>query len=126
MQRLLGVALIGQLLAHVFPMFIGPGGNGKTTLLSIAHDVLGSYARTMPPKFLVEKRSEQHPTEIANLQGAGGLYAAGMYVTEVDIHESALLSALEVAARIAPQSAGVRDFRAAIEGGRMPVVRRQR
>ncbi|MDP2312961.1 MAG: FAD-dependent oxidoreductase [Pseudomonadota bacterium] len=59
---------------------------------------------------------------IASLQGTGGLYAAGMYVTEVDIHESALASALDVVAAIAPDSAGVRDYRAAIAGGRMPAI----
>jgi predicted NAD/FAD-binding protein len=60
---------------------------------------------------------------IAALQGAGGLYAAGMYVTEVDIHESALASALDVAAAIAPQSVHVRDYRAAIQQDRMPEIR---
>ena len=62
--------------------------------------------------------------QIAALQGTGGLYAAGMYVTEVDIHESALASALEVAAAIAPDSAGVRAFRLAIAEERMPAVER--
>ncbi|MDB4928322.1 MAG: hypothetical protein JWM10_806, partial [Myxococcaceae bacterium] len=60
---------------------------------------------------------------LQGLQGTGGLYAAGMYVTEVDIHESALASALAVAAAIAPESAGVRDYRAAIADDRMPTVR---
>lgn len=62
---------------------------------------------------------------IAALQGAGGLYTAGMYVTDVDIHESALSSALDVAGAIAPHSAGVRDYRAAIAADRMPEIRPQ-
>jgi predicted NAD/FAD-binding protein len=59
---------------------------------------------------------------IAALQGTSGLYAAGMYVTEVDIHESALASALDVAASVAPGSTAVRDYRAAIAEGRMPAI----
>jgi uncharacterized protein len=73
---------------------------------------------------IVTPESLAMQARIAGLQGAGGLYAAGMYVTEVDIHESALASALEVAGSIAPQSAGVAAFRSAIAEQRMPTVER--
>jgi predicted NAD/FAD-binding protein len=88
--------------------------------------------RAMPDKvhfarryehLIVTPASPAMQARLAGLQGSGGLYAAGMYVTEVDIHESALASALAVAAAIAPDSAGVRDYRAAIADERMPPVR---
>ncbi len=41
---------------------------------------------------------------IAALQGAAGVWAVGMYVTDVDNHESALASALPVARALAPRS----------------------
>lgn len=61
---------------------------------------------------------------LAQLQGTGGLYAAGMYVTEVDIHESALASAMGVVGRIAPQSAGLRELQAAIAEDLLPSIQR--
>ncbi len=79
------------------------------------------YARPFE-HLIVTPASIAMQKRIATLQGTGGLYAAGMYVTEVDIHESALASALDVAAAIAPDSAGVRDYRAAIAGDRLPVI----
>ena len=43
-QRLLGYGLIGQVIEHVFPILWGPRGrNGKDTLCSILHEVLGDY-----------------------------------------------------------------------------------
>lgn len=68
-QRLFGAAAIGKLLHHVFPIFLGVGANGKTTLLDIIAGVLGQYATVLPAKFLVERRGEVHPTEIAQLRG---------------------------------------------------------
>lgn len=45
---------------------------------------------------------------LARLQGSEGLWAAGMYTTGVDNHESALRSGLLVAQRLAPQAERVR------------------
>lgn len=69
LQRLFGAAAIGKLLHHIFPIFIGVGANGKTTLLDVIGGVLGQYASVMPQKFLIQKRGESHPTEIAQLRG---------------------------------------------------------
>jgi predicted NAD/FAD-binding protein len=41
--------------------------------------------------------------QVAELQGREGLYLAGMYTTDVDDHESALLSAAAVAKMLAPE-----------------------
>jgi P4 family phage/plasmid primase-like protien len=67
-RRLFGAAAIGKVLWHIFPIFLGVGANGKTTLLDICAGVLGQYAIAMPKNFLVEKRGDQHPTEIAQLR----------------------------------------------------------
>lgn len=69
LQRIFGLALIGQLVHHVFPIFTGSGANGKTTMLELMVACMGSYGTVLPPKFLVEKRSESHPTDIADLRG---------------------------------------------------------
>jgi P4 family phage/plasmid primase-like protien len=69
LQRLFGAALIGELRWHIFPIFLGPGANGKTTLLEVFADILGDYALQMPRKFLVASRNETHPTDIARLRG---------------------------------------------------------
>lgn len=68
-QRLFGVAAIGKVVAHVFPIFLGVGQNGKTTILDLMGGCLGAYASVMPNKFLIEKRGDTHPEEIAQLRG---------------------------------------------------------
>lgn len=69
LQRLFGLAAIGRLLEHVFPIFIGVGANGKSTLLDIMLGVFGAYGAVTPRNFLMQKRNEAHPTEIADLRG---------------------------------------------------------
>jgi predicted NAD/FAD-binding protein len=48
--------------------------------------------------------------QLARLQGTAGVWAAGMYTTGIDNHESALRSALRVAERLAPNNERVRWF----------------
>lgn len=68
LQRLFGVAAIGELRWHVFPIFLGVGANGKSTLMDIMCGVFGQYAAVMPDRFLIKKSGESHPTEIAQLR----------------------------------------------------------
>lgn len=68
-QRLLGIALIGEQRAQHFPIFRGPGGNGKSLLAHMLLRVFGSYGQKLGPRFLVENRQEQHPEALAALQG---------------------------------------------------------
>jgi len=70
LQRLFGLALIGKLLHHVFPIFLGGGANGKSALLSIWDQILGDYSLVLPPKFFVQKNGNEHPTVLAQLRGA--------------------------------------------------------
>jgi P4 family phage/plasmid primase-like protien len=69
MQRLLGYATIGKVTHHVLPFFYGAGDNGKSCLLETISLVLGDYAISAPANFLMAGRND-HPTEIARLQGA--------------------------------------------------------
>jgi putative DNA primase/helicase len=75
LQRLAGLALIGQVREHVLPFLYGTGANGKTVLLLVLQGLLGSadlggYAVAAPDGFLMAGRDSAHPTEIARLRGA--------------------------------------------------------
>lgn len=69
-QEILGLALIGEVLHHVLPLFVGTGANGKSTILEVANGILGDYVAQMPENFLLEKGHQEHSTEIARLRGA--------------------------------------------------------
>lgn len=69
-QEILGLALVGEVLHHVLPLFVGTGANGKSTILEVANGVLGDYVAQMPENFLLEKGHQEHSTEIARLRGA--------------------------------------------------------
>ncbi len=69
LQQLFGLAALGEVRQHLFPIFRGTGANGKSALMEVIIGVLGDYAIELPAKFLVEKRGEDHPTVIAQLRG---------------------------------------------------------
>ncbi|OZC98922.1 hypothetical protein CH281_20370 [Rhodococcus sp. 06-221-2] len=69
-QRALGAALCGDYNEHHMICFVGVGRNGKSVLLEILADVLGSYAGHLPGQVLVERQGEAHPTELMVLDGA--------------------------------------------------------
>jgi putative DNA primase/helicase len=70
LQRLIGYTLTGIVREHVFAFLHGPGGNGKSVLLSIIAEMLGDYAITAMEDVFVLGRTEQHPTHQAALRGA--------------------------------------------------------
>jgi P4 family phage/plasmid primase-like protien len=57
LRRLFGSCLFGELKEQNLPMFIGSGGNGKSTLLEAVRESLGNYGAVVPPKFVVEDRN---------------------------------------------------------------------
>jgi predicted NAD/FAD-binding protein len=73
----------------------------------------GQRRRTEPPHILVQRRFK-HPLitrpaieaarALAPLQGRGGLYFSGQYTTGMDLQESAVWSAMQVAQALAPHS----------------------
>lgn len=70
-QRFFGQALIGETNEQLLPFFYGTGANGKTTMLNVIQNILGTgptgYSNTSPAEILTA--SNRHPTEIAALSG---------------------------------------------------------
>ena len=66
---LLGHALEGRQVTHILPIFVGPGANGKTTLINQVKLALGEYAGEAAPGLLIARHFDQHPTEVADLHG---------------------------------------------------------
>lgn len=75
-QTLLGISLIGKSgIEHVLPFLYGHGRNGKSTLLNLVLEILGTernvnYGWKTGSQFLMSTRLEKHPQEIACLKGA--------------------------------------------------------
>ena len=68
-QRATGAALSGVVRDHVLHVLWGSGANGKSTFLNAILSTLGDYGKTVVPRLLVQRRSEQHLTELAQLRG---------------------------------------------------------
>jgi P4 family phage/plasmid primase-like protien len=68
MQRLAGLMFIGEVREHILPFAHGGGGNGKGVFAEVLSAIAGDYATSAPRNFLVVGR-DQHPTELALLQG---------------------------------------------------------
>ena len=68
-QKLFGIAAIGELRWQILPIFSGSGANGKSALLEIVAYVLGTYAAFMPENFLLDSGKSEHSTEIMRLRG---------------------------------------------------------
>lgn len=69
-QRLFGYCLTADVSEQKLPIFYGTGANGKSTLLNAVMDVVGTdYTMQAMPDFLMEKKHDGHPTELAKLFG---------------------------------------------------------
>jgi putative DNA primase/helicase len=73
-QRLSGLALLGNVRDHILPFLHGTGANGKGVLTLVLQGLLGDadkggYAVSAPDGFLMVGR-DKHETEIARLRGA--------------------------------------------------------
>ena len=70
-QRLLGYGLTGSTKEHRLFLAYGTGRNGKSTLFNTFCRILSNdYSRTISPKVLLNKNTEQHSTDLAYLKGA--------------------------------------------------------
>lgn len=67
-QRLTGSAMLGKVVEHILPLYVGVGANGKTTLIEVLKATFGDYAIAAEPDLLIE-RDHAHPTGQADLQG---------------------------------------------------------
>lgn len=66
-QRLAGYSTWGRVTHHVLPFLHGPGGNGKSVFVDVLVALLGDYASTAPPSFLIAGRDDE--SAIARLAG---------------------------------------------------------
>jgi P4 family phage/plasmid primase-like protien len=70
LQRLVGMALVGEVLENILPIFYGSGANGKSVFLETICGMLGSdYAMTASTSLLMVDRMGRHPTERTDLHG---------------------------------------------------------
>ena len=69
LKRLMGMCLTGDICARTFPIFHGPGRNGKSVFLDTIRGLMGDYAWTAPEDLLAGKTYRPHDTEIASLMG---------------------------------------------------------
>lgn len=75
-QRDLGLAMVGADLEELLDIWYGLGANGKTTTARVVQTVLGDYAMQAAPNLLIQRRHEQHPTELADLRGARAVFSS--------------------------------------------------
>jgi putative DNA primase/helicase len=71
LHRFLGYCATGSVREQVLTVFIGNGGNAKSTLLNAVSNALGDYASAAAPGLLAALGGshDRHPTELADLQG---------------------------------------------------------
>ncbi|WP_255605765.1 DNA primase family protein [Mycolicibacterium xanthum] len=67
-QRLLGLALLGEVREHLLPICTGVGANGKSTFWNAVLHTLGDYAATAEPDLFMH-REGAHPTGEMDLMG---------------------------------------------------------
>ena len=70
LQRFAGYCLTGVVRDHVFPVFYGTGGNGKSTFMAALGYILGDYMTPLPEGMLLNRKYQSHPTELMTLRGA--------------------------------------------------------
>lgn len=70
LRRFVGYSLTGSIREHALIFCFGTGANGKSVFLDTVRFILGDYAKPAAPRLLLMKRTEAHPTDIADLHGA--------------------------------------------------------
>jgi putative DNA primase/helicase len=69
LQRFLGYCLTGDVREQILPIFWGKGANGKSTLLNVLLEMLGTDYAIKAPTDLLMVKGDAHPTEKADLFG---------------------------------------------------------
>jgi putative DNA primase/helicase len=69
MQRCCGYALTGDVSEQVLIVMYGTGSNGKSTFKETVLGMLGEHGKPAPPKLLLARKYDEHPTAIADLHG---------------------------------------------------------
>ncbi len=69
LQRVLGLALVGEVREHHLPILNGVGANGKSVLAGAIMHALGDHATEVDPDLLVAGRHVRHRTFLMRLRG---------------------------------------------------------
>ncbi len=69
MRRLLGYIVFGHRDEHIFPIFAGPGGNGKSVMVDTLVYAMGDYASVASTDLILWSRNDRHPEEKMVLHG---------------------------------------------------------
>lgn len=69
MRRLLGYIVFGHRNEHIFPIFCGEGGNGKSVMIDTLVYAMGDYGGTAPSELLLWAKNDRHPEEKMVLYG---------------------------------------------------------
>ncbi|MCK4626277.1 MAG: bifunctional DNA primase/polymerase [Phycisphaerae bacterium] len=69
LQRMAGYFLTGDISEQILPIFYGPGSNGKNVFLDTITGIMGPHAAEAPDGLVTTKKTDEHPTEIADLFG---------------------------------------------------------
>lgn len=70
LQRWCGYCLTGDTSEQTLTFFYGPGGAGKGTFKGVFSGVMGEYALTASMKSFAASKTDNHPTDLAGLQGS--------------------------------------------------------
>jgi putative DNA primase/helicase len=69
LQRLAGYCMTASTREQTFWFIYGQGGSGKSVFLDTLRSAMGTYAVSVPAEFFEQRHSDQHPEELARLQG---------------------------------------------------------
>lgn len=69
LQRWFGYCATGSTREQCFVVHYGNGSNGKSTILDTVAQVMGDYAATAAPGLLVGRKTDEHPTGVADIFG---------------------------------------------------------
>ena len=70
LKRMVGYCLTGITREQCFFFLYGTGANGKSVFLSTVMGIMGAYAKTAAMQTFTASHGDQHPTDMACLQGA--------------------------------------------------------
>ena len=88
-QRGLGYSATADISEQCLFILYGTGSNGKSVMLETVMRVFGDYAMAAAPEMLIQKRQEDHPTSIADLNGK-------RFVTTIETGENRSLNETKV------------------------------
>ncbi|MCC7086329.1 MAG: hypothetical protein IT427_15105 [Pirellulales bacterium] len=70
LRRLVGMALVGEVVENILPIFYGSGANGKSVFIETVCGMFGSdYAISATTSLLMVDQQSRHPTEKTDLFG---------------------------------------------------------